>query len=403
MPTNKQGGILETLTFLQTSSFYPPYHLGGDALHVNYLAEELVKLGHKVHVLYSKDAYRVKRKKTDVLDNSTSVITHTIDTPLNYTAYSAYLLGESSRITKTFQSLVKTAKPNVVHHHNISLLGYPLLKKQTQYVNLYTAHDFWLICQQNNLLRNGEICTQSKCFWCNLKNARTPQLWRRGEKIGKLSKQIDLMICPSNFLKTKISERFSINMTVLPNFVPSPPKKIEPSGFFNYFLYAGLLEDHKGIMNLVRAFKESNVDAKLVVAGTGRLFNAIQQFIRIHDLEGKILLLGWVEHNSLYSLLKDANALLIPSICAENAPLSALEALSVGTPVIASNVGGLPEILQHVDRQLIYANKEALISLLREFSKEQYADEKLKTVYQANFSPQAYVKDYLSSIKPYLL
>jgi glycosyltransferase involved in cell wall biosynthesis len=156
-------------------------------------------------------------------------------------------------------------------------------------------------------------------------------------------------------------------------------------------------------MNLVRAFKESNVDAKLVVAGTGRLFNAIQQFIRIHDLEGKILLLGWVEHNSLYSLLKDANALLIPSICAENAPLSALEALSVGTPVIASNVGGLPEILQHVDRQLIYANKEALISLLREFSKEQYADEKLKTVYQANFSPQAYVKDYLSSIKPYLL
>ena len=46
-----------------TSTFYPPYHIGGDAVHVKYLAEELAKRGHEVHILHSIDAYNVKRKK----------------------------------------------------------------------------------------------------------------------------------------------------------------------------------------------------------------------------------------------------------------------------------------------------------------------------------------------------
>lgn len=390
---------MKRLTFLQTTSFYPPYHLGGDALHVKYLAQELAKLGHDVHVLHSKDAYRVKRKKTVNPDKQTPIVNHTIDTWHNYTAYNTYLLGESPKITKTFQTLIKEINPDIVHHHNISLLGYPLLKKQTNYINLYTAHDFWLICQQNNLLKNNKICKKTSCVMCNLKNARTPQIWRKGKTLQKASKQIDLMICPSQFLKTVLSESFNINMTVLPNFVPPPPKTIEPSSFSNYFLYAGLLEEHKGIMNLVKAFKDSNIDAKLVIAGTGQRYSAIQRFIQKYGLERKILLLGWVEHDSLYPLLREANALIIPSICAENAPLSALEAFSVGTPVIASNVGGLPEIINHFDKQLIYDNEEELKILLKNTPSKKYAQDKLKALYQEHYSPQAYVNAYLSNIR----
>ena len=52
---------MESLRFVMTTSFYPPYHLGGDAVHVYYLANELAKIGHEVHVIHSIDAYNLKR------------------------------------------------------------------------------------------------------------------------------------------------------------------------------------------------------------------------------------------------------------------------------------------------------------------------------------------------------
>ena len=52
---------MDSLKFLMTCSFYPPYHVGGDATHVEYLAKELAKRGHEVHVFHSLDAYKIKR------------------------------------------------------------------------------------------------------------------------------------------------------------------------------------------------------------------------------------------------------------------------------------------------------------------------------------------------------
>lgn len=143
---------METLKFLFTSSFYPPYHLGGDAKHVQYLAEELVRKGHEVHVLHSIDAYRMKRRsQLPKRTISEGVITHPVITRLSLTPYEAYMLGNSRTIGKQFQTLVKQLKPDVVHHHNIALLGYNLLRKLGNYENLYTAHDLWLICPENDL------------------------------------------------------------------------------------------------------------------------------------------------------------------------------------------------------------------------------------------------------------
>jgi glycosyltransferase involved in cell wall biosynthesis len=143
---------METLTFLMTSTFYPPYHIGGDAVHVKYLAEELAKRGHEVHILHSIDAYNVKRKKIPAQTETNGVYIRQVKTHFNYTSYAAYFSGNSSKISKQFENLVKEIKPDVVHHHNISLLGYNLLKKQRNYRNIYTAHDYWLICQQNKTI-----------------------------------------------------------------------------------------------------------------------------------------------------------------------------------------------------------------------------------------------------------
>lgn len=390
---------METLKFLFTSTFYPPYHIGGDAVHVKYLAEELAKLGHEVHVFYSLDAYRLKRKKM-VNEEHSCVSTHYVRTSFNASAYSAYALGTSSVVNKKFKKLVEDLNPDIVHHHNISLLGYNILKKHKDYLNIYTAHDYWLVCPKSSLLKYDKaICKKAACLACSLKGRRFPQFWRHGRAFKKAIEEIDLLIAPSNYIKNKLTQEFQIHAATIPNFVPKPPYEIEPSEYSDFFLYAGILEEHKGILSLVTLFKELAVTARLVVVGRGSLFGKIREIVSKYGLEGKIVLLGWVDSASLYSLLKDANALILPSIWAENSPLITLEALSVGTPVLGSDNGGLPEIIGKVDERLLFSNLNKLGEILLNFSRQEVSSQRIKYVYEHYFSSHAYIKKYREAIK----
>jgi glycosyltransferase involved in cell wall biosynthesis len=384
-----------------TSTFYPPYHVGGDAVHVKYLAEELVARGHEVHVLHSLDAYKVKRKSLPEKAEPDEVYTHTINTHFSLSPYVAYVFGNSSLITKRFGRLVYEIKPDVVHHHNISLLGYGLLKKRRRYLNLFTAHDYWLVCQQNNQLRNGsEICDGGSCFFCALKCGRPPQIWRSLRSFKTAIKSIDLVIFPSNYVRRRLAREIDVKSVTLPNFAPSPPKNISPIAYSDYFLFVGMLEIHKGILNLLELFKEhtGEINAKLVIAGDGSLKNHIIDFIKRNSLGSFVSYTGFVD-DKLYSLYKNALALIIPSICPENVPLVALEALSVGTPVIASNNGGLPEIIGKVDRKLIFDNLDRLKDILANFSRKEFSTQKIKHIYEQNFSPEAYIDKYIETIQ----
>jgi len=89
---------METKKFLMTSSFYPPYHIGGDATHVKYLSEELVKLGHEVHVMFSLDAYRYKKpdfkehlKETEEVNG---VFLHPLRSPLGRLTFTLHIFWE---------------------------------------------------------------------------------------------------------------------------------------------------------------------------------------------------------------------------------------------------------------------------------------------------------------------
>lgn len=77
----------------------------------------------------------------------------------------------------------------------------------------------------------------------------------------------------------------------------------------------------------------------------------------------------------------------------------ALEALSVGIPVIASNTGGLPEIVGKVDKKLIFNDWIELKNILLGFSKSEFPPEKTKKVYEQNFSPNMYVDKYIAMIR----
>ena len=117
------------------------------------------------------------------------------------------------------------------------------------------------------------------------------------------------------------------------------------------------------------------------------------------DANHKILLLGWANHDVLYRLLNDAEALVVPSICPENSPLIILEALSVGTPVIASKRGGMPEIIEKVNGKLVFDDLEILRDIISSFSKEDFSSKMIKCVYGQYYSPEAYIREYFEIIR----
>jgi glycosyltransferase involved in cell wall biosynthesis len=397
---------METLRFLLSTSFYPPYHIGGDATHVKYLADELVKRGQEVHVIHSLDAYRIKRGNQLPVKQTAkerNLLIHTLESPLRtLDPLIVHAFGNSIWISRKFSQVVKSIHPNVVHHHNISLLGYDVLRKRSNYLSLYTAHDYWLVCPTSNLFKNQEeICEVKNCSSCSLKSKRVPQVWRYCRAFKMAKKNIDLLITPSEYVRKRLIKEVEVPSITLPNFAPYPPDDIFASSYENYFLYLGMLEKHKGILNILELFREqrNNLKAKLIIAGGGSLSSYICEYIKKNSLGDHIIFLGFVDNRTKYSLYSNALAVIIPSIWPENAPLVALESLSVGTPVISSNQGGLPEIIEKVDKKLIFDNNRDLNDLLLTFSRKEFSTSKVKKAYEQNFSPKAYVDKYLELVR----
>lgn len=373
-----------------TSTFYPPYHIGGDAVHVKYLADELTNLGHEVHVMHSIDAYNMKRTSLSEEGGEEMVVTHPLKSPFGkLTPYRIYTKGSSSLVREKFTSLVNNLSPDVVHHHNVSLLGHSIFKKKGDYVQLYTAHDYWLICQRNDLMKDGDLCQSPNCFSCAIKSKRPPQVWRKNMDID----DIDCIICPSEYMANQLHD-VSDNIKTIHNFAPDPPKNIGNSGFQDYYLFLGVIESHKGIKELIDAFSQSN--NKLIIGGEGSLDGWLIKKIDELSLSPR------VQYNNLirdkWPFLKDAKAVIIPSIWHENCPLVALEAISVGTPVFCSDIGGTKEIVEKISKDLIMPI-EQLPQRLRNLEVPDISKESIIKVFQEKFSAKRYMDRYMSIAK----
>ena len=386
---------METLKFLMVNSFYPPYHYGGADIQVYFLANELARMGHEVHVTHCIDSYclkRTKKKPREDYVNHENVHIH----PLK--SFAGVISPISSFITgiPLFKSKLREImkeKFDVIHYHNVSLLGQKVIELGDG-TKIYTEHTNWLVCPRGTLTNDCHF--DKNCFLCLLKSRKMPQLWRYTNLLHKSLKDIKTIIAPSEFVKnTLIQGGIKIPISVIPNFAPPPPQNIEDSKYSDYFLYVGALERHKGILNLLEFFSKyhDEIGAKLIIAGSGSLEKHIKQFIKSNNLDKSIIYLGWLDPTSLYSLYKDAISLIVPSIGAENAPLVALEALSVGTPVIMSNVGGLPEIANNINGSLIYNDNLELRKLLINFEKKNY-ELKAKEAYNKYYSIKGYCRQY---------
>jgi glycosyltransferase involved in cell wall biosynthesis len=138
-------------------------------------------------------------------------------------------------------------------------------------------------------------------------------------------------------------------ITVKPHFLDPDPGVGKGGG--NYALFVGRLSSEKGVETLLNAWEELGHTLKLNIVGDGPLAAKVSQ--SSHN-NSSIEWLGSKSSQEVYALMGDATCLIFPSQCYETFGLVVIEAFARGTPVIASRIGGIEEIVEHAKTGLFF-------------------------------------------------
>lgn len=243
--------------------------------------------------------------------------------------------------------------PDIVHAHNtfplISPAVYWFARRRNVPV-VQTIHNFRLLCLQAMFLRNGEICEDCvghtplrgvlrKCYRDSFATSAVAGLVLQTHRLlGTYRHKVDRYIALNRFCRDKLVagglpvDRISIK----PNFIEQLP--IGPAQRNGNPLFVGRLSEEKGVDLLIAAANRLKPGITIDVVGTGPL----QDRLAGHPA---LRVLGGQSAPRVYELMRLAPFLIMPSIWYENMPRTLVEAYASGTPVIASRLGALAELV----------------------------------------------------------
>jgi glycosyltransferase involved in cell wall biosynthesis len=404
---------MESLKFLMVSTHYPPAHMGGDAIFVEYLSNELVRAGHEVHVFHDPHVYALMRGHLPNLDRVTPGGVHraTYKSAFGQTdPVLSLMFGRGPRSVRQFREIVDRLKPEVIHWHNTKgFIGRPVAIHDA--LSLYTAHDYYAVCPRSNLLRPGmKTCEHPfLCQSCLLRWGKPPQLWRAcGNRVLKLPEEV-VVISPSEFLAKRLAREGLKVDYVLRSLAPDRGV-ISPRRGASRLVYLGTLEGTKGLMTLLEAFNISK-DCQgfdLSIFGEGPQRTELESRMKTLGLEERVKLHGFVSLDKIKDTLSDAAASIVPAESYENAPLSAIEALSMGLPVIGTAIGGMPEILGSESGSVLIPPAsptrlaDEIVNLWNNRGTLSERQAKARAVYDSFYSPEAHLKAYLGIVRSHL-
>lgn len=351
------------------------YRKGGSETYYFGIAEALERLGHEVFFFAMEDG------KNHPCGQSKYFVSHT-----DYNGKASALqkvkdgvsLIYSFEAKRKFEELLEDVRPDVIHlnlvHRQLtfSILDAPYLKSHDVPV-IFTSHDYIMVCPCYTMVNgdggncdeclNGGFgpCVRHRC----VKGSMAKSLLAKTEAdflrwhgcYGK----IDRIIAPSRFMKTKLIEGGvpADKIVYLQNFltdsqVEAGRRVFNPDKIDNedpYFIFFGRLSKEKGVLTLVEAFasalQELPDNWKLKLVGEGPQQEEIEALIEREGPESRarIELLGFHSGEELQKLVSNARFSIMPSEWRENMPYSGMESLAAGTPVIGSNMGGIPELI----------------------------------------------------------
>ncbi len=300
----------------------------------------------------------------------------------------AFKIVYSFEALEKFGRVIDVFKPDIIHAHNIyAQLSTGILDaaKKRDVPTVLTAHDYKLVCPSYMMLDHGKICEKCMggnyyhCFTtgCHKEDRAASAVYMAETYFNAWFKKYDSVrkfICPSHFMMSKIANRFPEKRIVVLNNPVDVSAYIPSSSDEGYYLYTGRLSKEKGVFTLIRAFKEMGLPLK--IAGTGPLEGECH---KLSEGVSGIQMMGYKTGKELEELYRSAHACVVPSEWYENAPMSVIEPLAYGKPVIGARIGGIPELIQEEKSGLLFKPfepedlKEKVLKLER-LSREDYGD-----------------------------
>jgi glycosyltransferase involved in cell wall biosynthesis len=398
------------LSFCMVTTFYPPYHFGGEAAFVYNLSNGLAEHGHRVTVVHCVDAYELLTDagpRQGAYPHHPNVTVVPLRSRLGALSPAiTYLTGRPGLKAGPLRDLFRQHRFDVTHFHLATLAGGPGVLSYGQGVKLYTTHDHWFVCPMYDLWRhNREVCEHPQCLRCTtLSFRRPPQLWRYTGLLQRQLRHIDLFLSPSRSTIEQHRRRgFDAPMRHLPYFLPPPddPASVpEPpaSPPRPYFLFVGRLVKLKGAQTLIDVFRRYD-KADLLIAGDGVYERELRA--QAAGLE-HVRFLGRVSQERLRDLYADALGVLVPTLVYETFGLVALEAFARRAPVIARDHGAVPELVRDSGGGFTYRSDAELVAamerlrlepgLRRELGQRGYRG------YRERWSREPHIRDYLELI-----
>lgn len=264
--------------------------------------------------------------------------------------------------------IVETFAPDVVHIHNVmtpTALDWASARTDT----VLTVQDHRYFCpMRGKWTLSGEVCRRrmdrSTCEPCFRDTVYFQDVYTLTERRLAAVRRLEVTVLSGYMREELLAVGLSRNRVhIVPPFVYALDLDAEPDGP-PCLLFVGRFAEAKGVMEAVQAWRLSDVDLPLVLAGSGPLRAELTEEAR-RPGRSQLEVLGWVDRARLSRLYRRARALILPSRWQEPFGIVGLEALAFGVPVVAWDSGGVRE--WHPGPGLVpWGDVRALAEALRE-------------------------------------
>lgn len=368
------------------------YPNGGSETYIFKLGGYLQEQGHEVQYFGMEHDGRCVGNHVNAYTSDMDFHNGSKLSKLTYPLKSIY----SSDARKKIRLVLDDFKPDIVHLNNFNYQLTPSIilevkkwEKETKYKCriIFTAHDYQLVCP-NHMCNNPNThencekclgshflnCTKGKCIHGSTAKSAVGTAESYFWKLNGAYKYIDSMICCSEFMKKKLDSNplFAKKTIALHNFIDKVEyKQVEKK---DYVLYFGRFSEEKGIGTLLKVCK-SLPDVNFIFAGVGPLEDKVNGIKNIKNV-------GFQTGEALETLVREARFSIYPSEWYENCPFSVMESQMYGTPVLGSNIGGIPELIQVGQTGDLYESGN--IKQLKEKIEELWCNKELIEKYTEN-------------------
>jgi glycosyltransferase involved in cell wall biosynthesis len=360
------------MRIMLVAQWYPPI-IGGEEGHVQGLATALTGLGHTVTVVTLhqpglpeqevRDGVRVYR-----LRGLAQRIPGLFADPSRRSAQPF----PDPEVVASLAGIVRRERPDIVHAHNWLIHSFIPLKRWSRARLVLTLHDYSLVCAVKNLVRGGELCSGpalGKCLRCAGRHYGAAKAvvtvaannTMRPIELGALDAIIPVSTSVRRWNGLADDDP---RVQVIPNFVRDRPRDAVDPAFLErlpdrpYFLYVGSFARQKGILPLLSAHRLSATGVPLVMIG----YRADLDMDRVTaDATDLTVLEDWPPA-AVAAAFDRSLAAVVPSTWREPCPTVVLEAMRAGRPLVASDIGGIPELVGEDAGVLVPPNDVAALA-----------------------------------------